>query len=88
MRQLFIIRFQMRHHLHNPGASIFLRCRLCLQKQRFVRGCKLRVITTRLQCATSNHAMRHLMAHAPPYGACATLWRMRHSLATPALNVL
>ena len=49
----------------NPGASISLPCRVCLQKQRFVRGCKLRVITTRLQCATSNHAMRHLMAHTP-----------------------
>ena len=46
----------------NLGASIFLPCRVCLQKQRFVRGCKLRVITTRLQCATSNHAMRHSLA--------------------------
>ena len=46
----------------NPGASISLPCCVCLQKQRFVRGCKLRVITTRLQCATSNHAMRHTLA--------------------------
>ena len=46
----------------NPGASISLPCRVCLQKQRFVRGCKLHVITTRLQCATSNHAMRHSLA--------------------------
>ena len=29
----------------NPGATIFLPCRVCLQKQRFVRGCKVRVIT-------------------------------------------
>ena len=52
----------------NPDASISLPCRVCLQKQIFVRGCKLRVITTRLQCPTSNHAMRHLMAHAPQLG--------------------
>ena len=65
----------------NPGASISLPCRVCLQKQRFVRGCKLRVITTTLQCATSNHAMRHLMAHAPQHGnPCSVL--------SPALLVL
>ena len=43
----------------NPGTSISLPCRVCLQKQKFVRGCKLRVITTRLQCAT---LWRHSLA--------------------------
>ena len=57
----------------NFGASISFPCRVCLQKQRFVRGCKLRVITTRLQCATSNHAMHHLMAHAPQLGHPCTI---------------
>ena len=33
------------------------------------------IIITRMQCATSNHAMRHF-------------WRMRHRLATPALTYL
>ena len=68
MRQLFIIRFQMRQNLHKSWRKYFPPMSRFLRKQRFVCSCKLRVITTRLQCATSNHAMRHLMAHAPQLG--------------------
>ena len=68
MRQLFTIRFQMRHNLHKSWRKYFPPMSRLFTKTKICSRCKLRVITTRLQCATSNRAIRHLMAHAPQLG--------------------